>query len=59
MCKASCNVLGLEIFLITANGAVVHDKQDNCIYNQTIPPKLAQELVEIERYPGDTAPVSG
>ena len=45
------NALGLEIFLITANGAVVHDKQDNCIYNQTIPPKLAQELVEIERHP--------
>ena len=45
------NALGLEIFLITANGAVVHDKQDNCIYNQTIPPQLAQELVEIERLP--------
>jgi Cof subfamily protein (haloacid dehalogenase superfamily) len=45
------DTLGLDIFLITANGAVVHDKQDNCIYNQTIPPQLAQELVEIERLP--------
>ena len=45
------DALGLEIYLITANGAVVHDKQDNCIYNQTIPPTLAQELVEIERLP--------
>lgn len=45
------DTLGLEIYLITANGAVVHDKQDQCIYNQTIPPKLAQELVEIERHP--------
>lgn len=45
------DTLGLDIFLITANGAVVHDKQDNCIYNQTIPPQLAQELVEIERRP--------
>lgn len=43
------DTLGLDIFLITANGAVVHDKQDNCIYNQSIPPQLAQELVEIER----------
>jgi Cof subfamily protein (haloacid dehalogenase superfamily) len=45
------DTLGLDIFLITANGAVVHDKQDNCIYNQTLPPQLAQELVEIERLP--------
>lgn len=45
------DALGLEIYLITANGAVVHDKQDLCIYNQTIPPELAQELVEIERLP--------
>jgi Cof subfamily protein (haloacid dehalogenase superfamily) len=45
------DTLGLDIFLITANGAVVHDKQDNCIYNQTLPPQLAQELVEIDRLP--------
>ena len=45
------DTLGLEIYLITANGAVVHDPSDRCIYNQTIPPKLAQELVEIERHP--------
>lgn len=45
------DALGLDIYLITANGAVVHDPQDRCIYNQTIPPALAQELVEIERLP--------
>ncbi|MFC3912923.1 Cof-type HAD-IIB family hydrolase [Pseudaeromonas sharmana] len=45
------DALGLDIYLITANGAVVHDPQDHCIYNQTIPAALAQELVEVERHP--------
>ena len=43
------DALGLDIFLITANGAVVYDKNNRCIYNQTIPPHLAQQLVEVER----------
>lgn len=43
------DALGLELFLITANGAVIHDPQDRLIYNQVIPPEIAQELVEIER----------
>ena len=43
------DALGLEIYLITANGAVVHDPGDRCIYNQTIPPQLAQELIEFPR----------
>ncbi len=43
------DTLGLEIYLITANGAVVHDPSDRCIYNQTIPPQLAQELIAFPR----------
>lgn len=42
--------LGLDIDLITSNGAVVHDRQDQLIYNQTLPPQTAQELVEEERH---------
>lgn len=44
------DTLGLDIFLITANGAVVHDKQDNCIYNQSLPVALAQQVVELPRH---------
>lgn len=44
------DTLGLDIFLITANGAVVHDKQDNCIYNQSLPSELAQQVVELPRH---------
>ncbi len=45
------DALGLELFLITANGAVIHDPQDRLIYNQVLSPEVAQELVEIARPP--------
>lgn len=46
------DALGLEIYLVTANGAVVHDKQDRAIYNQFIPPELAAEIIR-EPQPAD------
>lgn len=51
--KSIRDALGLEIYLVTANGAVVHDKQDRAIYNQFIPPELAAEIIR-EPQPEDT-----
>ena len=39
------DALGLELFLITANGAVIHDPQDRLIYNQVIAPELSYNFV--------------
>ena len=39
------DALGLEIYLVTANGAVVHDKKDQAIYNRLIPSRLAAEII--------------
>lgn len=45
--KAIRNALGLDIYLVTSNGAVVTDKQDQIIYNRTLPVDIAQELSEM------------
>ena len=45
------DALGLDIYLITSNGAVVHDKQDRLIFNQTLPSTVAAELIALERGP--------
>lgn len=45
--KAIRNALGLDIYLVTSNGAVVTDKQDQIIYNRTLPVDIAQELSEL------------
>ena len=44
------DTLGLDIYLITSNGAVVHDKQDQLIFNQALPDSVA-ELIALERDP--------
>ena len=45
------DTLGLDIYLITSNGAVVHDKQDQLIFNQALPDSVAAELIALERDP--------
>ncbi|WP_024871798.1 Cof-type HAD-IIB family hydrolase [Tolumonas lignilytica] len=45
--KAIRDALGLDIYLVTANGAVVTDKQDAIIFNRTLPTDIAQELSEL------------
>ncbi|TXH65713.1 MAG: Cof-type HAD-IIB family hydrolase, partial [Tolumonas sp.] len=45
--KAIRDALGLEIYLVTSNGAVVTDKQDQIIFNRTLPVDIAQELSEL------------
>ncbi len=45
--KAIRDALGLEIYLVTSNGAVVTDKQDQIIYNRTIPEDIAQLISEL------------
>jgi HAD-superfamily hydrolase, subfamily IIB len=45
--KAIRDALGLDIYLVTANGAVVTDKQDAIIFNRTLPIDIAQELSEL------------
>ena len=45
------DTLGLDIYLITSNGAVVHDKQDQLIFNQALPDTVAAELIALERDP--------
>ena len=49
------DALGLDIYLITSNGAVVHDKQDSLVFNQALPSTVAAELIgEIKAgRPGD------
>ncbi|MBD1389742.1 Cof-type HAD-IIB family hydrolase [Neiella sp. HB171785] len=37
--------LAMEIFLITCNGARVHDRQGHCIFRHDIPQHLVQELL--------------
>ncbi|GAA3543693.1 Cof-type HAD-IIB family hydrolase [Zobellella aerophila] len=44
--------LGLNVSLITSNGAMVHDPDDQLIFNQTIPAELVDELVGGFRLPG-------
>ncbi len=45
------DALGMDIYLITSNGAVVHDKQDQLIFNQPLPTEIAAELIALERDP--------
>ena len=45
--KAIRTALGLDIYLVTSNGAVVTDKQDEMIFNRTLPADIAQELSEM------------
>lgn len=45
------DTLGLDIYLITSNGAVVHDKQDRLMFNQVLPSGIAAELITLERDP--------
>ncbi|HDZ8965809.1 Cof-type HAD-IIB family hydrolase [Aeromonas dhakensis] len=45
------DALGLDIYLITSNGAVVHDKQGKLVFNQPLPTDIAAELVALERDP--------
>jgi len=45
------DTLGLDIYLITSNGAVVHDKQDQLIFNQALPAAVAAELIALDRDP--------
>ncbi len=40
------DALGLDIYLVTSNGSVVTDKQDNVVFNHTLPSQIAQELSE-------------
>lgn len=44
--------LGLDVSLITSNGAMVHNPDDKLIYNQTIPAEMVEELVWRFRLPG-------
>ena len=43
------DALGLDIYLITSNGAVVHDKQDSLVFNQALPSTVAAELIALEQ----------
>lgn len=45
------DTLGLDIDLITSNGAVVHNRQDQLVFNQTIASDVARELATLERDP--------
>lgn len=45
------DALDLDIYLITSNGAVVHDKQGNLVFNQPLPAEIAAELIALERDP--------
>lgn len=51
--KAITDSLGIDIYLVTSNGAVVTDRNHNVIYSKTIPEAIAQELTEM------TMPVAG
>lgn len=39
------NMLGLESFLITSNGAKIHDEHDNEIFSHNIPVDLASDII--------------
>ncbi|MGL5948108.1 MAG: Cof-type HAD-IIB family hydrolase, partial [Aeromonas sp.] len=43
--------LGLDISLITSNGAVVHDKDDQLLFTRTLPNDIASELIRFGRRP--------
>lgn len=45
------DTLGLDIYLITSNGAMVHDKQDKLVFNQSLPADVAAELIALPRDP--------
>ena len=45
------DALGLDIYLITSNGAVVHDKQDQLVFNQVLSSTVAAELIAMKRDP--------
>ncbi|QCG50135.1 Cof-type HAD-IIB family hydrolase [Aeromonas schubertii] len=45
------DTLGLDIDLITSNGAVVHDPSNRLVFNQTIADETARELVTLARDP--------
>ncbi|MGL5041144.1 MAG: HAD-IIB family hydrolase, partial [Aeromonas sp.] len=45
------DALGMDIYLITSNGAVVHDKQDQLLFNQPLPVEIAAELIALKRDP--------
>ncbi|WP_116474796.1 Cof-type HAD-IIB family hydrolase [Zobellella maritima] len=44
--------LGLNVSLITSNGAMVHDPDDQLLFNRTIPAEMVDELVADYRLPG-------
>lgn len=39
--------MGIDAFMITSNGARVHDAQDNLIYSQNLAPDIAQALYDL------------
>lgn len=45
------DALGMDIDLITSNGAVVHDKQDSLVFNQPLSDQIAAQLIALERDP--------
>jgi Cof subfamily protein (haloacid dehalogenase superfamily) len=45
--KAITDSLGMDIYLVTSNGAVVTDRNHQVIYSKTIPTHIAQELSEL------------
>lgn len=42
------NMLGLDSYMITSNGAVVHDEKGNVIINHCIPKEIANEIIDID-----------
>ncbi|RDH42652.1 Cof-type HAD-IIB family hydrolase [Zooshikella ganghwensis] len=50
--KHIANNLGLDLFLITSNGARIHNKQGQTIFRQDIPEHIVQPLLEMA--PKDT-----
>jgi Cof subfamily protein (haloacid dehalogenase superfamily) len=45
------DALGLDIELITSNGAMVHDQHNQLLFSQTLPSTVAAELIALERDP--------
>ena len=40
-------VLGIDAFIVSANGASIHDTRDQSIYRKSIPAELARELLQL------------
>ena len=41
------NILGLNSFLITSNGAKIHDENDKEVFSTNIPKELAKKIIEL------------